>query len=157
MSLKVRYDLISDRMRLLVQAPEATPYAFWVTRPQWMVLMRRLQTLSQHHPKWTEPQALTPPRRPRKDQQPETVEAVPLDDFRVRPEGDGFQLLLVTGQKALAIPFRAAGLQRLLDMLAQQAERAGWDPQAALERLQAYALARAAMDRASKPEAPKQG
>ena len=59
------------------------------------------------------------------------------------------------GKQGRGIKLPAAGVKKFEEMVLMQAERAGWDPQAALQRLKATMVARSAMNRASRNSRPE--
>jgi len=151
MTLKARYDPKEDRMRLELH-PAADPIqVFWVTRAQWLALLQRLRAVTRQM--GVESQAAQAVeqlrRRPPRDPMVDALPPARLDGIRLRAQGDGVGLILIAGDKTCAVELKASGLRQLEEMIAVQAERAGWDPQAALERLQAGAMASAAMQRAA--------
>lgn len=152
MSLKARYEPDVDRMRLVLQPPEGDPKAFWAMRKQWLSLLYRLRLAAQQlNVELASPEPVKPPRgRPPKDPATDALEAQLLDGFRLRTEGDTLRLMLVADKKAQGFSIKAPGLRRLEEMVWSQAERAGWDPQAALQRLQAEATTRTALRKVSK-------
>ncbi len=151
MSLHAKYDLHADRMLLTVQPPEGAPVAIWVTRKQWLNLMHALPkvvpasgdegdgTLAVHAP------------RPRPRRTPSGVaEPVELSALRLIALQAGARLIFVLGEQAVSMDFSPEGVAQLQSLLSQQAERAGWDAAAALERLEAALLVDAAMKNARK-------
>lgn len=152
MSLQAKYDPREDRMQLTLQPVEGKPQAFWVTRRQWLALLRRLRVaalemgceLSASEP--VQPPRGRPPRNPAAD----SLEPVLLDGLRLKPEGDGVRLMFVVNEKARGIFLKEPGLRQLMEIVAVQADRAGWDLPAGLQRLQANELAKAAMNRAGR-------
>ncbi len=56
--------------------------------------------------------------------------------------------MFIAGAEVVALTLQDEGLRRLRQMLQQQAERAGWDTGAALARLNAQDMARAAVSKA---------
>lgn len=149
MAIKLKYDPVADRMRLWVQQPHGAARVFWLRRNQCLALLARLTDVAREmgvEPKAVEP-LKAPPPRPRKD--PAIDEALPenLDGLRVRVDGEDAAVQLVHDGKGLGLKFQAPGITRLQEMLATQAERAGWDPLAGVNRLKAMAQARAAIGR----------
>ena len=149
MSIKILYDVNEDRMRLVLQPPDKAPVALWVNRRQWLALLARLRavagqlgvTLTEFDP------PKVPRGRPPRDPRIEAMVPEKLDGMRLRVEGDGVRLLFVQGEKVRGLMLKLGGLQQLEEIVALQAERAGWDVSAGLERLHAQALTRAAMNR----------
>lgn len=145
-------------MRLLLHPPEQAPRVYWVTRQQWLALLLRVRNVAQKIGLSLNPPKTPDAPRARVARDPALAELTPLKlaAIRCNPAADGAQLLLVLDGKAQSVQLNAAGLKQFEQMLQLQAERAGWDPQAALQRLQAAALAKAAMGRASGLDRPGQ-
>lgn len=144
-------------MRLVLHPGDDVPTAYWVTRRLWLLLLRRLQVASEQSGLVVtiSGPVKPPPRRPRRDVAVDAIDPQKLEGIRLRAEGDGARLMLVVGEMATGIHLNAPGLQQLEEMVALQAERAGWDPQAAMQRLRANALANAAMSRAGSTKRPE--
>ncbi|MEY4761922.1 MAG: hypothetical protein RLZZ200_1778 [Pseudomonadota bacterium] len=152
MSFKLRYDAKADRLRMVVQADGKATRVFWLQRNQALAALAALSRVARKL--GVKPDAVTPvkapPVRPKHDPAVDDIPPESLDGMRVRQADDVTQLLLVQGEKALSFGFKAEGLKLLLDRLAMQCERAGWDPVAGLKRLQAMAQVRAAITKAKK-------
>lgn len=151
MSIKLKYDPDADRMRLVIQPQGQAMRFFWLRRNQCLALLARLRDVLHQlgvDAKPIEP-LKAPPARPKKD--PAIDEAAPelLAGIRVRLEGESVQLLFVHADNGIGVTLKAPGVQRLQEMVATQAERAGWDPVAGIQRLKAMAQARAAIARSS--------
>ena len=157
MAIKSRYDVAADRMRLELQAAEGASQAYWFSRRQWLALLWRLRAVVQEL--GLLPTAPVPAKglRPRPPQPIEAgaAEPVMVDGIRLKVEGEGAQLILVIGKQGRGIKLPAAGVKKFEEMVLMQAERAGWDPQAALQRLKATMVARSAMNRASRNSRPE--
>jgi len=69
-------------------------------------------------------------------------------EIRLRRTPAGARLAFVAGPEGATLALPPAGVRRLILMLQQQADRAGWDPQAALARLNARDLAGATVSKA---------
>lgn len=148
MSLHAQYDPQADRMMLTVQPPEGAPVAIWVTRRQWLNLMR---ALPQFAPTGAGGAGLAQPRGPRPRRAAAAVaEPVLLSAVRLAAQPAGVRVIFVIGAQAVRVDFSEEGAAQLQSMLSQQAERAGWDATAALERLEAASLAVAALKNARK-------
>jgi hypothetical protein len=152
MGLKARYEPDVDRMRLVYHPEGSEPKVYWVMRRQWLGLLFQLRLAARKMEVALIPPVpiKTPRSRPQKDQVTEELVATVLDGFRVRVEGDICRLVLIDDKKGHSFGMKAPGLLRLEEMVALQAERAGWDPAAALQRLQASVSARAAMRQAKR-------
>lgn len=151
MSIKLKYDPNADRMRLVIQPEGQDVRFFWLRRNQCLALLARLTDVLPQlgvAAKPIEP-LKAPPPRPKKD--PAIDDAAPesLSAIRVRQEGEQVRVMFVHPDQGIGLTLKAPGLQRLQEMLATQAERAGWDPVAGIERLKAMAQARAAIARSS--------
>jgi hypothetical protein len=148
MALKARYFPAQDRMRLVHEPAEGECAEFWVTRRLWLALLKRLRAAGGQL--GIEPK-LPPKAGPARQAALPAVGSsgpVLLDRVRLRIEGKGASLILLVGDRAHVVQLGVAGLAQLQEMVALQAERAGWDPEAAMQRLDADDLARAAVAQA---------
>lgn len=148
--MKLKYDAKADRMRLQMAQENQPERMFWLKRNQCLALLARLSDIAAHLGVDTQAADLPdqpPPRTPGKD--PAFDKAVPehLDGIRVRVDGTGVRVIFVQAKDGVALKLTIPGMRRLQDMLTTQAERAGWDPAAGMQRLKAMAEARAAIDR----------
>lgn len=157
MSLQAKYDPQADRMRLTLRPAERPPQVFWVTRRQWLDWLHALWRLPQ--PKdATGIKSEGPSTKPRRQRAAgdDGVEAQLLSAIRLRRAGDRVQVVFgIQGENAargatLTLPYE--GVEQMRELLQQQAERAGWDPGAALARLSATAMAGAALRKASRAD-----
>jgi hypothetical protein len=77
-----------------------------------------------------------------------------LSAIRLRRAGERTQVVFAVqgdaGSPGASMMLPPEGVARMRDLLQQQAERAGWDPGAALARLDATAMAGAALRKASR-------
>jgi hypothetical protein len=157
MSLQARYDPQSDRMRLMLQPAQGAPRVFWVTRRQWLGWLHALLRLppSREAAGATSEGAPPKPRRPRAAAD-QGIEPQALSAIRLRRAGERVQVVFAIEGEAAAqgttMMLPPEGVARMRDLLQQQAERAGWDPGAALARLNATAMAGAALRKASRAE-----
>ncbi len=148
MALHSKYDPQQDRMRLILRPAQGPLRAFWITRRQWLGL---LHALSGAAPAAAAPPGKAPPLAPPKPAvSPDSlaVAAVPLQGMRLRRMAGGVRLLLVADGDTVSLDLPAAAIVEVQSMLRQQAERAGWDTEAALARLGAASVASAALKRA---------
>ncbi len=151
MSLHARYDLKEDRMLLTVQPHPSAPVAIWVTRRQWLNLMHALPKFAPALAGGSAAADAAPPPHSRRKRAPAgAAEPVLLSALRLAAQPAGVRLIFVIGEQAVSMDFTAEGVAQLQAMLTQQAERAGWDAVAALERLDAASLADAVMKNARK-------
>jgi hypothetical protein len=155
MAIKSIYDIEADRMKLVFDAQENAPQVLTLTRRQWLGLLRRLRVVAQQMKlELAAPEPLKAPRaRPKRNPDIDALAPVMVDAVHLRAEGDGVRLQFAVGASGRALLLKAPGVKQLAEMVATQAERAGWDPQAAMQRLQAMAMANAAMKTAG--AAPK--
>lgn len=147
MGLQSKYDLQTDRMRLTLQLANGALRAFWVTRRQWLGLLHAVTVLPQSASAEAPPLPRTKKALTAKALIPAPI---PVEAIRLRQLAEGVKLVFAAADKGVAISLQEPGLQQLQQMLLQQAERAGWDVSAALARLNAQGLARAAMRKASR-------
>jgi hypothetical protein len=157
MAIKLKYDPAADRMRLWVDQPEGDVLIFWLRRNQCLALLARLNDVAKDMGvalQEVEP-LKAPPPRPRKDPAFDGVEPAVLEAVRVRREGEQAVVQLVSTGKGLGLKLNGTGVKRLQEMIATQAERAGWDPAVGVKRLRAMAKARAAIAQSqSRPAGP---
>jgi len=145
--LQAQYDAREDRMRLTLHPAAAEPRSFWVTRRQWLELLHALAALPL--PDAVEPASESSvPVGARKARALEVPPATPVREIRLRRTPAGARLAFVAGPEGATLALPPAGVRRLILMLQQQADRAGWDPQAALARLNARDLAGATVSKA---------
>lgn len=154
MALKLKYDPEADRMRLVLQPEGQEMRIFWLRRNQCLGLLARLSDVLQQLGVDTKPiePLKAPMARPKKDPAIDEVTPETLSGIRIRQEGETVRIQFVHPEHGTGIALKAPGLQRLQEMIATQAERAGWDPVAGIRRVKAMAQARAAIAR-SKPAA----
>jgi len=137
-------------MRLTLQREAGSALAFWVTRRQWLGLLRALGDMP---PAVVGDEPEQPPAaaqsRPKPAAGGADEAAVPLKAIRLRRYKGGVKLVLVMNDdQGVFIDVPTTGVAQLLGMLRQQAERAGWDVEAALARLSSAQLASAAVKKA---------
>lgn len=145
--LRAQYDAREDRMRLTLHPVDAEPRSFWVTRRQWLELLHALAALPL--PGAVEPASESSvPAGGRKAPALAVPPATPVQDIRLRKTPAGVRLAFVAEPEGATLALQPEGVRRLILMLQQQADRAGWDPQAALARLDARDLAGATMSKA---------
>lgn len=146
--MKLKYDRVADRMRLVVERDNLTASVFWLRRNQCLALLARLDNASEGEGE-SEPCKLedSPKKLQRRDTVTEQVRPVDLDGISVKTEVDGVSLTFIHAQRGLTLKLTPAVIVRLRELLLIQAERAGWDPNAGIQRLKAMAQARLAIDR----------
>lgn len=152
MPIKLSYDPKQDRIILQIPVDSETHRAFWLQRNQCLAMLARLTNILEQMGMPTTPpvaQGLQPAARPKADTDAAALQAESLSGIKIRPEGDSVRISFLHPQHTAAVGFKGAGLQKLHEALALQAERAGWDPAAGLERIKAMAQARQAISRSS--------
>ncbi len=136
MILKAKYDQQEDRMRLSMHSSKEMPYYFWMTRCQVVNLIHELMKLSK-----TGIKEENFPRPVSKIQGIIDVSliasAATVRSFRLSKVIKGVRLMFITDTESVAITLQDDGLSQFRQMLSQQAERSGWDVDAALVRLNA--------------------
>jgi hypothetical protein len=147
MTIKLKYDPEADRMRLLVEQAQGQPGIFWLRRNQCLALLARLMDVAHEmQVQVSEPTPLkVPAPRPRKDPVIDAAEPEIITGMRLRVQDQIVYLQMGGTEKGAAIRFDATGIKRFHEVVATQAERAGWDPVAGTKRLRAMAQARAAI------------
>ncbi len=134
-------------MRLTLYPADAAPRSYWVTRRQCLELLHALAALPL--PGTAEPASdSSPPAGGRKAPALETPPATPVQGIRLRRTPTGVRLAFVAEPESATLALQTEGVRRLLLMLQQQADRAGWDPEPALVRLQARDMAGATVSKA---------
>lgn len=132
-------------MLLTLRAGEAEQ-RYWVTRRLWLALYERLAALA---PAAIDEEAEPPPPKPSPAMAPDAAaQPVLLESVRLRRVEAGTRLVFSGGGTTVNMTLRELGLARCKRMLELQADRAGWDTAAAIERIQAGALAGAVVQRA---------
>jgi hypothetical protein len=147
MGIKARYDFKEDRMLLILEpkdAKEAERRVYWLTRRQWVGLYAGLGPV-----KPEKPEAKQPPVKPQPLPESLTAGAQLLDGVKLRRKDDTVQIGFVSGEKTSGMQVSGESLEQLKRMMQQQADRAGWDPNAAVVRLRAAAQANAAVKKAA--------
>jgi hypothetical protein len=146
--MKSRYDSREDRMLLLL-APPGGERSFWVPRRLWLALYRELTSISPSG-REDDDMADVPPSRPAKpigDQ--DAARAELLATIKIsRTAPDSAALVFRGAGEPVRVALAGPGLVRFKRMLETQADRAGWDAPAGVERLAAEAIAGAAVRRA---------
>jgi len=155
MALQAKYDPQADRMRLTLQPAEGAPRVFWVTRRQWLGWLHAMQRLPPAGDAGGATRTSSAPRPPRQRAAADDgIEPQALSAIRLRGAGERLQVVFaVEGEvpaREASLTLPPEGVARMRDLLQQQAERAGWDPSAALARLDAGAVASAALRKAGR-------
>jgi len=145
MGIKARYDGKQDRMLLIIEPKEGDRRVLWMTRRQWVGLYGGLGPL-----KPEKPEAKQPPPKPQPLPESLTAGAELLDTVKLRRKDDVVQIGFIANDKPVGMQVKGDSLEQLKRLLQQQAERAGWDPQAAVVRLRAAAQANAVVKKAAK-------
>lgn len=146
MALQAKYDPRQDRMLLTLDVKKQdTGRSFWLTRVQWLGLMVQLAAVSE---KPVDDGGALPPRKSAPQPLPPQPNAVMAEGLKLRREGEGVRVAIGTGPDAVGLMLQGESLANFRRMLVTQAERAGWDPRAALERINAARAAGQAMKKA---------
>lgn len=155
MTIKLKYDPEADRMRVLVEQAQGEPGVFWLRRNQCLALLVRLGDVAREMKvQVSEPAPLTAPApRPRKDPVIDAAEPETLRGLRVGVQADAVMLQMAGTEKGANIRFDTKGFKQFHEVVATQAERAGWDPVAGTKRLRAMAQARAAITKSRSTDA----
>jgi hypothetical protein len=147
MAIKLKYDQDADRMRLSIDQPDSSACIFWLRRNQCLSLLARLSDVAKAmdvSPQESELLKLPPVRLP-KNHTILDVEPLMLKVVRVRVDGEQAVIQLHSEDKRLGVALNGTAVRRLQEMIATQAERAGWDPEVGIKRLRAMAQARKAI------------
>ena len=145
MPIKARYDAKEDRMLLIMEPQEGDKRVFWVTRRQWLGLYNGLGPL-----KPEKGEVKPPPQKPQPIPEALTSVARPIEAIKMNKKDEGFQVAFVAEGKPIGLQLQGDSLEQMKRMLDQQADRAGWDVQAALERMKAAQAANAVVKKAAK-------
>ena len=146
MGLHAKYDPRQDRMLVTLNAGGDKAESMWLTRRQWLSLLQQMEVQKLAAADADAP-AEKPPKTPPAPL-PGRPDAPCVDGVRLRKDGDGARLQFLLGDKTYGLQLPTAGLSQFRRLLEQQAERAGWDSRAGLERLDAALAAQAAMRKA---------
>lgn len=141
MSIRARYDPQEDRMRLEIHPEGGGASAFWLTRRQWMNLIRAVGA-TEFTPRQV---PLQPPggQGDGEETPPQRVRTL-----RLKREEGGVRVVFQLEASRAGVLLPEQGLPEIGEMFFRQAERAGWDPAAALERLQAGEMAQETLRKA---------
>lgn len=152
MGLQAKYDPAEDRMQLTLQPDGGPRLAFWVTRRQWLALLQALLAIPS-----TEKSPL-PASGPGTSLPAERSNAIDplgserpmlLKGIRLRQHRGAVKLVLVLAEnQSVSVDLPPASLIGLQAMLRQQAEKAGWDVEAGLQRLSSAEMTRIALRKA---------
>ena len=134
-------------MLLVFEPGEGERRAFWVTRRQWLNLYAGLGPLKPEKP---QAEAKQPAAKPQPLPESVTTGAVKLDSVRFKREDDVVQVGFVAEGNLMGMRLQGESLERMKHLVFQQADTAGWDPNAAMVRLRAAAAANAAVRKAAK-------
>ena len=133
----------------MMQQENMSARVFWLKRNQCLALLARLSEIAGHL--GADGLAVDlldrQPRTPKKDAFFDDAAPEHLDGIRVRVDGEGVRLILIQDKSNLSLKLAVPVMRRMQEVLLTQAERAGWDPAAGLQRLKAMAEARAAINR----------
>jgi hypothetical protein len=150
MAIKARYDPAEDRMLMSVRM-ENGERLYWVTRRLWLSLYRQFAELDETGGDAAE---VPPPKPARAAPIPaeESRDASRLERVQFSRTAEGIKLLFSAGGSAdnVGIGVRTTAVHRFRRLFEMQAERAGWDPAAALDRLSAGKMAAATLKKASR-------
>jgi hypothetical protein len=135
-------------MLLLLAPSGGEERKLWVTRRLWLALYREVAALAPSTQQDDTAQGQPPPRP--KAMAPQDAEAAEvLTTIRISRRPKGAALIFEAPGGPVNLDFAPQGLVKFRQMLETQADRAGWDASAAMERLRAEAAAGAAVKRAS--------
>lgn len=135
-------------MLLLLTPPGGVECKLWVTRRLWLALLHEVGALA---PEAKEDQAAAAPPAPgaRAMALADAAGAHELSSVRISRNENRVRLFFDAPGQAPTLNFGPAGLAQFRRMLEVQADRAGWDSAAAMERLRAGAVASALVRRAN--------
>ena len=144
MAIKVRYDFKEDRMRLEIAPDREESQAFLLNRRQWLNLISAVGVTDL-------PPLKVPPQRPQAREGEVEPPAQPVRALKLGREEGGLRVgfLLEDAHTGVLLPH--AGLPEIGELFFRQAERAGWDPAAGLDRLKAGELAQETLRKAQAP------
>ncbi|MBI5275324.1 MAG: hypothetical protein HY854_02605 [Burkholderiales bacterium] len=148
MGLQARYDPKQDRMLLALQYGEGERRVFWLTRRLWLGLMHELVAMkivptddkAAAPPPAKKPQPL-PPQPDARDVRTVRIRKLPDNGLRVAFAAEG-------EEQDVTLTLQREGVGNFMRLVEQQAERAGWDPRAAVERLKAGDVAKGVVRKA---------
>ena len=135
-------------MLLVLMPPGGAEQRLWVTRRLWLALYRAVAAMAPQAAE--EPTMKVPPSASKPIPAQDAADARRLDSVNIKPApGDGIALAFRFEGGPVGMSLPPQGVSRFRHMLETQADRAGWDAAAAMERLRAEAQAGAAVRRAS--------
>lgn len=147
MSIKAKYNPVDDRMELLIDLDGEEPVLLVFTRPLWLRVLRRLRTaLQSSDVNCVDDLNKAPNKRNQNKQDFSVFSPVTVSGFRlINGKEKGWSLFFLSPERKLRLALSPSGLKQCEELLFLQAERGGWDPLAALNRLRADELAKDAL------------
>ncbi len=147
MTLSVRYEYLQDRMRLEIRPAGQEAQSFLLNRRQWLNLIRAVGVGE------LAPQTV-PPQRPEANKDDNEALVQEVKAVRIKREQAGLRVVFQLEGAEAGVLLPDEGLPEIGELFFRQAERAGWDPAAGLERLKAAALAQETLRKAQATEKP---
>lgn len=138
MSLQAKYDPKQDRMLLTLYPSGSAPRALWVTRRQWFGLLYAVGRLLNDA---DAPIKASPQTKKKQTAEADSILPVPLQGIRLQRMPKGAKIVFVISDEKVTISMEDQGLRQLMHLLRQQAERAAWDVDAAVARMNAENVA----------------
>lgn len=142
MGISVKFDHFEDRMKLLVDLGDNTYRPLCFRRFQWLNLIFSLRLLAQTNANFisnsSEKKVANKNNINKKNIIKKSSELLPLivKDVRVRIFKNKFKLIISSSEESpIVLTMPNANLELLLDSFLDIAEKVGWDPSAALERI----------------------
>ncbi len=146
MGVQAKYDPKEDRMLLSLEYGDGSTRIFWLTRRQWIGMMHEMAALKLV-PK--DEAATEPPKKSAPKPLPPQPSATMVESVKLRKQDQGARVVFSVGEEqGVGVTLAGDGLAGFHRLLEQQAERAGWDPRAGIERLNAGVVARNLMRKA---------
>ncbi len=141
MNLKARYLFLDDRMRLEIHPPGKEPQAFTLSRRQWLKFIRAVGVGDL-------PPQQVPPLKPEGKPNQEEAPAQVVRALNLEREQGGLRVSFILDKAKMGLLLPNEGLPEIGEMFFRQAERAGWDPAAGLERLKAGEMTQETLNKA---------
>jgi len=136
MGISAKYDRFEDRMKLLVEIGNNTLRPFWFKRFQWINLIFAIGLLSKTKANITSNSLQK--GHPKKDSIKKSLELSPffVKDVQVKTFKKKSKLIIFPLEASpVFLSIDNDDLRLLNDMLIELAEKAGWDPLAAIDRV----------------------
>jgi hypothetical protein len=147
--LKLKYDVGEDRMELVLAENDTNRQTFWLCRRHCIGLLFRLSQIADDLKiELDQIEKLAPPQfRKQVASIPDQLLAQKIEGLSIKKVSSGAELRIRGAQGGVAVKLSPDGVKKMNELVYSQAERAGWDPAAGIDRLKALAAVRTALHR----------